>query len=117
MNLYQAVLVAFAILVVAMIIWAISAIIRSPALRLKPLWIAGSLFGFPIGLGIDWTTPNDLVWLFGITVPPITAFTVLATGQIIIKTGFPIGAIAALIAVRESAQRGDADGTLGDGVR
>jgi membrane protein implicated in regulation of membrane protease activity len=56
------------------------------------------LFGF-IGLGIDWTTPDDLILLIGVSIPVVNVFTVLATGQTIIKTGFPIIAVAALIKI------------------
>ena len=117
MNAYQMIVLAFALLVSAIIFWAIWAITRSPSLRFKPLWIAGSLFGVPIGLGMNWTTPNDIVLLFGVSVPAVMVFTVVATGQIIIKTGFPIIAIAALIAVREAANGRDAANPVGDNVR
>ncbi|WP_066812419.1 hypothetical protein [Sphingomonas asaccharolytica] len=98
MNGYQLIVMAFASAVIVTILWAIWAIVRSSDLRLKPLWIAGSLFGF-VGLGINWTKPDDLVLLFGVMVPAVTGFTVLITGQTIIKAGLPIVAVAALIKI------------------
>ena len=101
MNIYQLVVLAFALSAIALSLWAIWAIIRSPDLRFKPLWIMGSLFGF-IGLSINWTTPDDLILLFGVSIPVVMIFTVLATGQTIIKTGFPIIAVAALIKIHST---------------
>lgn len=98
MNTDQLIVLAFASAVILTILWTIWAIVRSSDLRLKPLWIAGSLFGF-VGLGINWTKPDDLALLFGVMVPAVTGFTVLATGQTIIKAGFPIVAVAALIKI------------------
>ncbi|RYG98663.1 MAG: hypothetical protein EON58_06455 [Alphaproteobacteria bacterium] len=110
MNGYQLTFVAFAALVIVTVGWSIWAIIGSTDLRLKPLWIVGSLFGF-IGLGINWTTPDDLAFLFGVMVPAVTGFTVLATGQTIIKVGLPIVAVAALIRIHSARKnRGSARG-------
>jgi len=106
MNAYQLIVLAFGSAVIVTILWAIWAIVRSSDLRFKPLWIAGSLFGF-VGLGINWTKPDDLVFLFGVMVPAVTGFTVLATGQTIIKAGFPIVALAALIKIHSAGKLDD----------
>jgi len=94
MNVYQIIVALFAVLVVATSIGSIVVVIRSSVFRLKVLWVIGCLFGF-VGFGIDWTTPNDLVLLFGISVPVIMVFKVLVTGQVIVKTGFPIFSLVA----------------------
>ena len=99
MNGSQIFVALFAILVAAISLCSIIAVIRSPALTLKPLWLTGCLFGF-IGIGIDWTSPNDVIFLFGVTVPVVMVFKVVATGQIIVKTGFPIVSVVALIKAR-----------------
>ena len=59
----------------------------------------GCLFGF-VGFGIDWTTPDDVIILFGITIPVVMVFKVVAKGQMIVKTGFPIVSVVALIKAR-----------------
>jgi hypothetical protein len=96
MNGYQTFVVLFAALVVVISLWSIIVVVRSPVLKLKPLWVIGCLFGF-IGIGIDWTKPNDVVMLFGITIPMVMVFKVIATGQVIVKTGFPIVSVVALV--------------------
>lgn len=94
MNFYQIIVALFAVLVVATSIGSIVVVIRSPVFKLKVLWVIGCLFGF-VGVGINWTTPNDLVLLFGISVPVVMVFKVLVTGQVIVKTGFPIVSLVA----------------------
>ena len=103
MNGSQVVVALFAIMVAALSLWSVILVIRSPALTLKPLWVIGCLFGF-IGLGIDWTTPDDVILLLGITIPVVMVFKVVATGQIIVKTGFPIVSVVALIKARGAVQ-------------
>jgi hypothetical protein len=98
-NGYQLTVLLFALLVSAICLWATIVIIRSPRLRFKPLWIIGSLFGF-VGLGIDWTAPDDIVFLFGISIPVVTMFKLAATGHVIVKTGFPVVAAVALAEAR-----------------
>lgn len=102
MNLYQILVLAFALFVTGITLWAIAAVVKSPDLRFKPLWIIGSLFGV-VGLGINWTAPDDLTFLFGVWIPVVTVFKV-ATGEIIVKAGIPIIAVVALETVR-SARR------------
>ena len=52
-----------------------------------------------MGLGIDWSAPDDLILLFGVTIPVVMVFKVLVTGHVYVKTGFPIIAIVALIKI------------------
>jgi len=68
MNGLQIIMLLFSLIAVGVDVYAIVAIVRSPALKYKPLWIIGSLFGF-LGLGINWTNPNDIVFEFGIQIP------------------------------------------------
>jgi len=96
MNGSQVFVALFAMLVAALSLWSVIVVVRSPVLTLKPLWVIGCLFGF-VGFGIDWTTPDDVIILFGITIPVVMVFKVVATGQIIVKTGFPIVSVVALI--------------------
>lgn len=95
MNGFQITVFVFALMVIAVSVWSIIAIVRSPDFRWKPLWVAGCLIGF-VGLGIDWTHPNDLLFLFGFTAPVVIVFKVLMTGQVIVKTGFPMVSAVAL---------------------
>lgn len=94
MNVYQIVAALFAVLVIAISIGSIVVVVLSPVFNLKVLWVIGCLFGF-VGLGINWTTPNDLILLFGISVPVVMVSKVLITGQVIVKTGFPIVSLEA----------------------
>jgi hypothetical protein len=55
----------------------------------------GSLFGF-VGVGLNWTQPDDLILLFGVQIPPVVVFKVLATQFVIVKAQFPIVALVAL---------------------
>ncbi|MGR6328563.1 hypothetical protein ACU5AX_05835 [Sphingomonas sp. XXL09] len=96
MNVYQIIVILFAALVIATSIGSILMIIRHALFKLKVLWIIGCLFGF-IGLGINWTMPNDLILLFGISVPVVMVFKVMMTGQVIVKTGFPIVSLVAFV--------------------
>lgn len=99
MNGSQIFVALFAVVVAAISLWSVIAVVRSRALKFKPLWVIGCLFGF-IGFGIDWTTPDDVIILFGITLPVVMVFKVVATGQIIVKTGFPIISVIALVKAR-----------------
>lgn len=96
MNVYQIIVVIFGLIVSAISIFSVIVIVRSPYFTRKPLWIIGSLFGF-LGLGISWTSPDDLILLFGISIPVINVFKVLPSGPVIVKTFFPFVAIVALI--------------------
>lgn len=95
MNGYQLSVVLFALIVLVISLWSIVAVVRSRDFRWKPVWVVGCLFGF-VGLGIDWTHPNDLILLVGISAPVVIVFKVLTTGQVIIKTGFPVVSVVAL---------------------
>lgn len=101
MNGSQIFVLLFAILVATISFWSVIVVIRSPTLTLKPLWVIGCLFGF-VGFGIDWTTPYDVIILFGITIPVVMVFKVVATGQVIVKTGFPIVSAVALISAHRA---------------
>jgi hypothetical protein len=92
----------FAVLVAALSLWSVIVVIRSRHLKFKPLWVIGCLFGF-MGFGVDWTTPDDVVILFGILIPVVTAFKVVASGHVIVKTGFPIVSVVALFMARNTA--------------
>jgi hypothetical protein len=75
-------------------IWAIWCVARSK-IHYKAVWIVGSLFGF-VGVGLNWTQPGDLIFLFGVQIPPVMVFKVLATQFVIVKAQFPIVALVAL---------------------
>jgi hypothetical protein len=96
MNVYQVIVAIFGLIVLAISIFAVIVIARSPCFMRKPLWIIGSLFGF-LGLGISWTSPDDLILLFGISIPVINVFKVLPAGPVIVKAFVPFVAIVALI--------------------
>lgn len=93
---------SFAALVAVISLWSMIVVVRSPAFKLKPLWVIGCLIGF-VGLGIDWTTPGDVIILFGITVPVVWVFKIMATGQVIVKTGFPIVSVVVLVKARAAS--------------
>jgi hypothetical protein len=102
MSASQLVVLVFALFVAVLSLSSVVAIIRSPHMRAKPLWIIGSLFGF-IGLGMSWTSSSDLFLLFGVTVPVVMIFKVLPAGPVIVKTGFPFVAAVALAKARSKA--------------
>ena len=104
MNGYQIAMALFGLLSSAVCLWAIVAIIRSARLRFKPLWLIGSLFGFA-GITVDWTTPDDVFFWLGITIPVVTMFKLAATGHVIVKAGFPVIAAIALAEARDSRDR------------
>ena len=52
----------------------------------------GSLFGF-VGVGLNWTQPDDLILLFGVQIPPVVVFKVLATQFVIVKAQFSVAAL------------------------
>ena len=92
----QIFMVLFGLVGLAVTIWAIVAIVKSPRLGAKPLWIAASLVA-NVGFTINWTTPGDLYGWFGIQVPFVMFYTIVGTGQWIAKVGFPVLAVAALV--------------------
>lgn len=96
MTGYQLTVAFFGLISVATSGWAVWCVARSK-IRYKMAWIIGSLLGF-VGFGINWTKPDDLIWLFGIQIPPIAIFEVLATQVVMVKAMFPIGAVFALAA-------------------
>lgn len=99
MNGNQIAVILFGLLSSAVCLWAIVAILRSPRLRFKPLWLIGSVFGFA-GLGLDWTTPDDLWFLIGVNIPVVTWFKAAAGGPVFVKAFFPVVAAVALAEAR-----------------
>jgi|SRR5215217_6835591 len=87
----------FAIVSLAVSAAAIWRVARAPAFRYKPLWIAGSLFGF-VGFATDLSVPGDLYFQIGVQVPVIIIWWI-ASGHIVLKALFPIVAVAALVQV------------------
>jgi hypothetical protein len=79
---------------VALSIFAIWMVVKSPAMRHKPLWIIGSLIGV-VGFSINWSAPGDLFMLFGFQIPPVMVMA-LGSDHVIVKTAFPIVAIVAI---------------------
>lgn len=109
MNGLQIIMLLFSLIAVGVDVYAIVAIVRSPALKYKPLWIIGSLFGF-LGLGINWTNPNDIVFEFGIQIPVFQVMFFMQTRELAVKTMFPIIALVALArssAATEQPQTGE----------
>jgi hypothetical protein len=100
MNGYQIAVVIFAILSLSVSAAAILSIIRTKEMRFKPAWVIGSLVGW-IGLGINWTAPDNIYLLFGLLVPPVMMFQTIAAGTIVVKTGFPFIAAATLVNSRK----------------
>lgn len=98
MNGYQVCVALFAAFVIAVSLWSIVVVVRSPAFRFKPLWIIGCLAGF-VGLGLDWTYPGDLIILVGVTIPVVMVLKTV-TGHVLVKTGLPIVAAVALSKAR-----------------
>ena len=67
----------------------------------KPLWILGSLVGF-VGVGLNWSSPDQLYLLFGVQVPVISIVQLLSTGEVVVKATFPvIGGLALAIAATQ----------------
>jgi hypothetical protein len=48
-----------------------------------------------VGVGINWTSPDGMSFIIGISIPPIFIRGSLATGQVFIRTGFPLIAFIA----------------------
>lgn len=86
-------------------IWAVWSTIKSPHLRLKPLWIMGSLFAF-FGFTINWSNPGDLYMWFGPQIPFFRVYRLLGSEAWVVKIGFPIVAIVALAKARRHTPAG-----------
>jgi acetoacetyl-CoA reductase len=97
MNASQLFVLLFALLAIAIDLWAIVVVVRTPNVRYRLLWIIGSLVGL-IGFSIDWTQPDDIYLMFGIMVPVV--WVGILGSHVIVKTGFPIIAAVALAEVR-----------------
>ena len=104
MNGYQVTILLFALLCIAISIWAVVAVCRDPDLRYKPLWIVGSLFGF-MGLGINWTNPADLVLQFGVQIPVVMVYSPVGSGQWLVRAMFPVVAVAALLHLADRSRK------------
>jgi hypothetical protein len=85
----------FAIVSIAAGVAAIWRVVKTPGLGYKPLWIAGSLFGF-VGVATPWSAQGDLYLQFGIQIPVILILA-FPGGGTILKAMFPLVAAAALI--------------------
>lgn len=94
MSGYQMLVTLLGLVSLAISVWAIWSVAKSN-IRYKAAWIAGSLFGF-VGLGVNWTKPDDLFFLFGVQIPPVMVLKILATQLVIVKAQFPIVALVAL---------------------
>jgi hypothetical protein len=98
LNAFQLIVLVFALLSVGTCLAAIWMVIKCPNLRLKWLWIVGSLIGF-VGFGINWTVPDDIILKFGFSILPIGVFRVPANGYIVVDALFPIVALLAILKV------------------
>jgi hypothetical protein len=102
MNALQIVIVLFALLVSAIDVLAVIVIARSKVLKYKPVWIIFSLCGF-VGLGINWSRPDDIFLQFGIQIPVIQVLYFIQARELAVKVMFPIVAIVALIREQTAA--------------
>lgn len=94
MTVFQILVSSFGLISLAVSGWAIWRVTKSQ-MRYKAAWIIGSLFGF-VGLGVNWTKPDDLIFLFGVQIPPVVISKVLATQFVLVKVTFPVVALVAL---------------------
>jgi hypothetical protein len=90
------------VIVSASAIWRVA---TASGITYKPLWIAGSLFGF-VGFATSLSHPTDLYLQFGIQVPVLTMW-MTGSGDLILKALFPVVAVAALIKAHSSSGRPD----------
>ena len=95
MNAFQIIVLLFGLVSVGIAGWAIVAIYRSTVLKWKWLWIVGSLVGF-VGLGINWTKPDDIFLEFGIQIPVWQVVYFAQSHEVTVKIMFPIIAVIAL---------------------
>ncbi|WP_120716389.1 hypothetical protein [Tsuneonella amylolytica] len=72
-------------------VWASA---RAKGVRSKPLWIAGSLFGF-VGVGRVFGPEGELVFNVGIQIPVVVAY--WGSGVFAMKAMVPIIAIVAIV--------------------
>ena len=93
----------FGIAALLVSLWAVWRVAASPFMRYKLLWIVGSLIGF-VGFSINWTSPGDLYMLFGVQFLPVFATRLPGSGELIVKTAFPVIAIVALAISRKRPQ-------------
>jgi hypothetical protein len=95
----------FAILSLAISIWAVWRVARAPELRFKPLWIVGSLLGF-VGFATDFGSAGDLYLTFGIQIP-VLRFWIIGGGHAVVHALFPVVAVIALVTVPARRQPTD----------
>lgn len=103
LNVFQLIVLLCSVFSALLSLTAIWMVIRSPDLKLKPLWILGSLIGF-VGLGINWTVPDDIVLQFGFSIPPVRIFKILANDHVVVQALFPIVALLAILKVTSPKQ-------------
>ena len=96
MGALQIFMIVFSCASLFVTVWAVWSIVKTPDLQKKPLWIVGSLFSF-VGFSINWTSPEDLFFWFGVQIPFFSVFTVVGSGQWLVKIGVPIIAVVALM--------------------
>lgn len=94
MTGYQFVVAVLGLISLAVSVWAIWCVAKS-GIRYKPAWIIASLVGV-VGLGVNWSSPDDLLLRFGLQVPPVMIVQMLATKFVFVKVMFPIGAVLAI---------------------
>lgn len=91
-QVFVGVFAVVSVVVSALAIWRIATATEA---TYKPLWIAGSLFGF-LGFATSMSTPGDLYLQLGIQIPVLTILTSVG-GNIALKALFPIVAAVALV--------------------
>lgn len=96
MNGNQLSVLLFSIVSAAISIGAVIAVIRSSRFGLKPPWIISSLVGF-VGLGVNWSAPDDLMFTFGFSVLVVRIVKLFGTGHLIVNASFPFVALLALL--------------------
>jgi hypothetical protein len=101
MSFFQLFVGLFGLACVAVSLLAVWRVARAPNMRLKLLWIAGSLFGF-VGLAVDGSAPNALIVQFGLQVPVVMVSRVGLEGPWAVKALFPLIALAAIASARRA---------------
>ncbi len=99
-NSLQFAILAFGLVCISVSLTGVWAVRHAQHLRFKPLWYLASLFGF-IGIGLNWTQPEDLVLLFGINGPVVNVYSPNGSGVWLVKVLFPVGAAFALWRARQ----------------
>jgi len=90
----QVFVVIFAVASAAVSVLAVWRVANASGVRYKPLWIAGSLFGF-VGFATSFKPPGDLYLQFGIQIPVLMIWRI-GGGTVVLKALFPVVAAVAL---------------------